>query len=161
MAVRVGIGYDIHRLMEGRTFILGGIEIPYGLGLYGHSDGDVLIHAIIDALLGAIGKGDIGEHFPDSDPRYEGVSSVIFLKKIGAHVKKAGYRIGNIDAVVIAQEPHLSGFKKQIREKIAGVLSVSVNKVGIKAKTNEGLGELGEKLAIAVYAVVALEGGKK
>jgi len=153
---RIGIGYDIHRLVEGRKLVLGGVEIPYVKGLLGHSDGDALLHAVCDALLGAIGEADIGEHFPDTDPKYHDISSVELLKIVADLVKKQDYRISNIDTVVIAQEPVLSPFKKQIQEKIAGVLKIKENCVNIKAKTNEGLGEIGQKQAIACYALATL-----
>ena len=156
MNYRIGIGYDIHRLVEGRKLVLGGVEVPYVKGLLGHSDGDALLHAVCDALLGAIGEADIGEHFPDTDPKYHDISSVELLKIVADLVKKQDYRISNIDTVVIAQEPVLSPFKKQIQEKIAGVLKIKENCVNIKAKTNEGLGEIGQKQAIACYALATL-----
>jgi len=156
MEYRTGIGYDIHRLVEGRKLFLGGIEIPYVHGLLGHSDADVLLHAICDALLGAIGEGDIGEHFPDTDPRYDGISSSELLKTVHNLVKEKAFSIVNIDTVVIAQEPKLFPFKKKMRQAIAGILNIQEESVNIKAKTNEELGEIGEKLAIAAYAVVTL-----
>lgn len=156
MNYRIGIGYDIHRLVEGRKLVLGGVEVPYVKGLLGHSDGDALLHAVCDALLGAIGEADIGEHFPDTDPKYHDISSVELLKIVADLVKKQDYKISNIDTVVIAQEPVLSPFKKQIQEKIAGVLKIKENCVNIKAKTNEGLGEIGQKQAIACYALATL-----
>lgn len=160
MSYRIGIGYDIHRLVEGRKLFIGAVEIPYLKGLLGHSDGDVLLHAICDALLGAIAEGDLGEHFPDTDPKYQGISSVELLKIVMDLVKKKGYGISNIDAVVIAQEPMLISFKKQIKERIASVLMISGESVNIKAKTNEGLGELGKKEAIASFAVTILSRGE-
>lgn len=159
MEYRVGLGYDIHRLVEARKLFLGGVEIPYFKGLLGHSDADVLLHAIADALLGAAALGDIGEHFPDTDPQYQGISSVELIKKVKSMIKEKGFVISNIDAVIIAQEPNLSPFKKKIQEAIAGVLSLAPASVGIKAKTNEGLGETGRKEAIAVYAVASLNKG--
>ncbi len=156
MEYRTGIGYDIHRLVEGRKLFLGGIEIPYVHGLLGHSDADVLLHAICDALLGAIGEGDIGEHFPDTDPRYDGISSSELLKRVHNLVKEKNLSIVNIDTVVIAQEPKLFPFKKKMQQTIAGILNIKEENVNIKAKTNEELGEIGEKLAIAAYAVVTL-----
>jgi len=156
MSYRVGIGYDIHRLVDGRKLFIGGIEIPYIQGLLGHSDADVLLHAICDALLGAIGAGDIGEHFPDSDPRYDGISSAELLKTVYGLVTKKNLLIVNIDTVVIAQEPILSPFKKQMQQAIAGILNIKEDNVNIKAKTNEGLGEIGRKEAIAAYAVVTV-----
>jgi len=157
---RIGIGYDIHRLAEERKLFLGGVEIPYLKGLLGHSDGDVLLHAVCDAFLGAIGEGDIGEHFPDTDPKYHGISSIELLTVVAQLVATKGFQIGNIDVVVIAQEPRLSPFKKQMQNRIAQVLKIKEECVNIKAKTNEGLGELGEKKAIACYAVVMLKKGE-
>ena len=156
MPHRIGIGYDIHRLVEGRKLFIGGMEIPYVKGLLGHSDGDVLLHAICDAFLGALGQGDIGELFPDSDPKYHGISSVELLKEVNALVKKKGFLVGNIDTVVIAEEPILLPFKKPIQKKIAQVLSIREENVNIKAKTNEGLDEIGEGEAIAAYAVAII-----
>lgn len=154
--MRIGIGYDIHRLIEGRRLFLGGIEIPYIKGLQGHSDADVLLHAITDALLGAVAEGDIGEHFPDTDPEYKDVSSPELLKRVYDIIKKKGYAVDNVDTVIIAQEPKLMPFKKQMQQKIAKLLNIKEESVGIKAKTNEGLGEIGRKEAIASYAVVLL-----
>ncbi|KPK97055.1 MAG: 2-C-methyl-D-erythritol 2,4-cyclodiphosphate synthase [Omnitrophica WOR_2 bacterium SM23_72] len=154
--IRVGIGYDIHRLVEGRKLILGGLEIPFIKGLQGHSDGDVLIHAVCDALLGAMGDKDIGEHFPDTDPKYHNISSVELLKSVVALVQAKNYRIGNIDTVVVAQEPTLSPFKNQIKKNLAQILGISQDEVNVKAKTNEGLGAIGRAEAIACYAVASL-----
>jgi 2-C-methyl-D-erythritol 2,4-cyclodiphosphate synthase len=156
MFYRIGIGYDIHRLAEGRKLFIGGVEIPYIKGLLGHSDGDALLHAVSDALLGALSLGDIGEHFPDTDPRYHNIASAELLKIVAGLVRKQGYQIRNLDTVVIAQEPVLSPFKKRIQKEIAGILELKEDCVNIKAKTNEGLGEIGEKKAIACYAVVML-----
>lgn len=159
MPSRVGIGYDMHRLVEALPLFIGGVEIPYIKGLLGHSDGDALLHALCDAILGALGEGDIGEHFPDTDQRYYGISSVELLKVVVELVKKKGFGVENVDAVVIAQEPVLSPFKKQMEANIAAVLGIKEESVNIKAKTNEGLGELGRKEAIAAYVVVMLGGG--
>jgi len=159
MRHKIGIGYDIHRLVEGRKLVIGGEEIPYTKGLLGHSDADVLLHAICDALLGAAGHGDIGEQFPDTDPKYRGISSVELLKKVLGLLGKDNYLIGNIDAVVIAQEPSLLPHKKEMQKRIAGVLMIGEESVSIKAKTNEGLGELGRKEAIACYCVAMLRKG--
>lgn len=156
MLTKIGIGYDIHRLVEGRKLFLGGIEIPYIKGLLGHSDGDVLLHAICDALLGALAQGDIGEHFPDSDPKYHGIASSHLLKEVMSLVKEKDFKLDNLDAVVIAQEPVLLPFKKQMRESLAGILGVKDEQISVKAKTNEGMGELGRKEAIAAYAVVLI-----
>jgi 2-C-methyl-D-erythritol 2,4-cyclodiphosphate synthase len=153
MDYKIGIGYDIHRLVEGRKLFLGGLEIPYLKGLLGHSDGDALLHSICDALLGALALGDIGEHFPDSDPQYLNISSAELLKKVADLVAHNNYQIVNIDTVIIAQEPMLLPFKKQIQEEITGILRIEEGHVNVKAKTNEGLGELGRKEAIACYAV--------
>ena len=159
MPSRVGIGYDIHRLVEARPLFIGGVEIPYIKGLLGHSDGDALLHALCDAILGALGEGDIGEHFPDTDQRYYGISSVELLKVVVELVKKKGFGVENVDAVIIAQEPVLSPFKKQMEVNIAAALGIKEESVNIKAKTNEGIGELGRKEAIAAYVVVMLGGG--
>jgi len=159
MTYRVGIGYDIHRLLEGRSLFIGGIEIPYNRGLLGHSDGDVLLHALCDALLGASCQGDIGEHFPDTDPRYHGIASEELLEEVCALTTEKGFSIQNVDAVVIAQEPILAPFKKKMQERIASILKISFETVNVKAKTNEGLGELGKKEAIAAYAAVLLSKG--
>ena len=156
MNYKIGIGYDIHRLVQGRKLFLGGIEIPYIKGLLGHSDGDALLHAICDALLGALGKGDIGEHFPDTDPKYQGISSLELLKTVDELIKREKFKIVNLDTVVIAQEPVLAPFKNQMRQNLASVLGVNIDSVNIKAKTAEGIGELGEKCAIACYAVALL-----
>jgi len=155
MSNRIGLGYDIHRLVEGRKMFLGGVEIPYIKGFLGHSDGDVLLHAITDALLGAAGLGDIGEHFPDTDPKYAGADSKTLLKSTVLLVNKS-FTINNIDSVIIAQEPILSPFKKEIRNSVALILGLDIDSVSIKAKTNEGLGEIGQKEAIAVYSVALL-----
>lgn len=153
MEYRVGIGYDIHRLTEGRKLFIGGVEIPYIKGLLGHSDADVLLHAICDALLGALAKGDIGEHFPDTDPKYHDISSRELLKHVNDLVKKEGFGIHNIDTIVIAQEPILMPFKKQMETEISKILGVPETAISVKAKTNEGLGETGRKEAIACYAI--------
>ncbi len=153
---RIGIGYDIHRLGSGRKLFIGGVEIPYIKGLVGHSDADVLLHALCDALLGAIAAGDIGEHFPDADPQYKDISSTDLLKKVANLVKDKGFRIHNLDTVVIAQEPNLSAFKSKIQQNLAQVLGVSPTQVNIKAKTNNGLGDIGAKDAIASLAVVSV-----
>lgn len=161
MDYRVGIGYDIHRLVEGRKLFLGGVEIPYIRGLLGHSDADALLHAVCDALLGAIGEPDIGERFPNTDPKYQDISSAALLEEVCGILKKKSFQIVNVDTVVIAQEPNLSPFKKQMRENIARILGLGADCVNVKAKTNEGLGETGKKEAIACYAVVVIRGGVK
>ena len=157
--MRIGLGYDIHSLALERKLFIGGIEIPYIKGLMGHSDADVLIHAICDALLGAISEGDIGEHFPDTDPKYQGISSTELLKLVLRLVNKKKYSIANIDAVIIAQEPGMAPFKKRIQENLAKILEIETDVVSIKAKTNEGMGEVGRKEAIACYAVALLKRG--
>ena len=156
---RIGIGYDIHRLVEGRKLFLGGIEIPYVKGLLGHSDADALLHAICDALLGAVSEGDIGEHFPDTDCEYDGISSLELLKRTFGLLKNKGVSVINIDAIIIAQEPNLSPFKKLMRAKISQALEMPEENISIKAKTNEGLGETGRKEAIACYAAVMINKG--
>lgn len=152
--MRIGQGYDLHRLEPGRPLILGGVKIPHDKGLAGHSDADVLAHAITDALLGALALGNIGEHFPDTDPRYKGADSLHLLKKAYLMVTEAGYRLGNVDAAIIAQEPKLNPHITDIRQALANCLDVPVNNISVKAKTNEGLGPEGRGEAISVYAVV-------
>jgi len=155
MEYRTGIGYDIHPLVEGRKLFLGGIAIPYVRGLTGHSDGDVLLHAVCDALLGAASGGDIGELFPDSDPAYAGVSSSKLLEMVAEKIKK-DFAISNIDTIVVAAEPALASFKKKIQANIARILELAEDAVSIKAKSNNGLGDTGRKEAIAAYAVATL-----
>lgn len=155
--MRIGIGYDLHRLKKGRKLILGGLEIPYPKGLFGHSDADVLLHAISDALLGAANLGDIGQHFPDTDPKYKNISSKIILDKVYQLVRKKGYKIENIDSVIIAEEPKLAPYIPQMKKNIARVLKIKPGEISIKAKTNEKLGYLGQKQAIAAYAISSLK----
>ena len=159
MKQKIGIGYDIHRLVEGRKLILGGVEIPHKKGLDGHSDADVLVHAICDALLGALGKGDIGELFPNTDPQYRNISSMILLGKVNDLVQKEGYSIVNVDAIIQAEEPKLKEYKSQMRFHIAFKLALDEEMVNIKATTQEGLGAIGEKKGIAAFASVLLEKG--
>lgn len=156
MKQRIGIGYDIHRLAKGRKLILGGVEIPYERGLEGHSDADVLLHAVCDAILGALGKGDIGEHFPNTDQQFKDISSLILLKRVSALVSEEGYTIGNIDCVIQAEEPNLKEYKEQMRHSIAGTLAIDESAVNIKATTQEQLGSLGNKEGIAAFASVLL-----
>ena len=151
--MRIGYGYDVHRLVEGRRLILGGVEIPWDRGLLGHSDADVLTHAVMDALLGAASLGDIGLHFPDRDPAYRGISSLILLGRVGALLAERGYSVCNIDATVIAEEPKLRPYIDKMREKIADALGIAVDLVSVKATTEEGLGFTGERLGIAAHAV--------
>ena len=155
--MRIGHGYDVHKLTEGRKLILGGIEVPYEKGLLGHSDADVLTHALMDALLGAAALGDIGKLFPDNDPDYAGADSVELLKKVCAVVAKAGYRVGNVDCTVIAQRPKLAPYIPAMREKLAKAMGVDVSRVSVKATTEEHLGFTGEGLGIAAHSVALLE----
>jgi len=155
--MRIGTGYDVHRLVEGRRLFLGGVEVPFDKGLLGHSDGDVLIHAICDAILGAISEGDIGVHFPDSDESIRGIESVRILTHVRELVKKKGYRINNIDAVIIAEEPKISPYREKIITRLAEILEIERTSVSIKGKTTEGLGFTGRKEGIAAQAVALLE----
>ena len=155
--MRVGMGYDVHRLVEGRKLILGGVEIPYEKGLLGHSDADVLLHAIMDALLGAAALGDIGQHFPDTDPAYKGASSIELLKKVGELLEENCYYISNIDATVIAQRPKLAGYREQMRTNIAEALHLELDQVNIKATTEEGLGFTGTGEGISSQAVCLID----
>ncbi len=154
--MKVGIGYDIHELKKGRKLVLGGVHIPHESGLAGHSDGDVLLHAIVDAVLGASGSGDIGEYFKDTDPRWKGVSSTLFAKKTLALLKGKKLSIRNIDTVLVAQRPKLEGHKKDIRLSVSRIFGLETKDVNVKAKTNEGFGAIGEGKAIAAMAVVSL-----
>ena len=158
--MRIGHGYDVHRLTEGRKLILGGVEIPYEKGLLGHSDADVLTHAVMDALLGAAGLGDIGRHFPDNDDRFLGADSLLLLKEVCRLLSVKGYRIGNVDVTVIAQRPKLMQFIPEMRRNLAGVMNVDEDAVNVKATTEEKLGFTGEGLGIAAHAV-ALIGGRE
>ncbi|MDQ8045619.1 MAG: 2-C-methyl-D-erythritol 2,4-cyclodiphosphate synthase [Solirubrobacteraceae bacterium] len=155
---RVGIGWDSHRLVEGRPFILGGIEIDSPLGLDGHSDADVLAHAITDAILGAAGLGDIGEHFPDTDQAFKGADSIELLRTALAHVADLGWTIDNVDSTVVAERPKLGPSKRAIQERLAEVLGVPVHAVGVKASTGEGLGFVGRGEGVAALAVAQLKG---
>jgi 2-C-methyl-D-erythritol 2,4-cyclodiphosphate synthase len=155
--MRVGIGYDVHRLVNGRKLFLGGIEIPYRKGLLGHSDGDVLLHAICDALLGAISEGDIGAHFPDSDESTRGIESNRILSFVAGLVRDKGFEVKNVDAVLVAEEPKILPYRKAICENIASVLGIDADRIGLKGKTTEGLGFTGRKEGMAVYAVALVE----
>lgn len=157
MSYRTGIGYDVHRFVYGRKLVLGGIEIPHSRGLEGHSDADVVLHAVCDALLGAVGQGDIGEHFPPSDPKYKGISSTVLLNQVCALVSKAGYQPVNVDVVVLAEEPHLKEYKAKMRQHIAAEIGIRLDAVNIKATTNEGMGFVGNREGIAAYASVLVE----
>lgn len=154
--MRIGQGYDVHKLVEGRDLILGGVTVPYEKGLLGHSDADVLVHAVMDALLGAAALGDIGQHFPDTDPKYKGISSIALLKEVGALLEKEGYIIENIDATIIAQRPKLAAYRPQMAKNIAEVLHLEVNQVSVKATTEEGLGFTGSGEGISSQAITLL-----
>ena len=154
--MRIGTGYDVHRLTENRKLILGGVDIPYEKGLLGHSDADVLIHAIMDAILGAAALGDIGKHFPDSDERYKDISSIVLLKEVSKLITQAGFRIENIDSTIIAQKPKLASFIPEMKKNIAQALGLDDSRVNVKATTEEGLGFTGEGLGIAAQAVCLL-----
>ncbi len=154
--MRIGMGYDVHKLVEGRSLIIGGVEIPYELGLLGHSDADVLLHAISDALLGAAAMGDIGKHFPDTDPAYKGISSLILLEKVGALLEENMFLIENIDATIIAQAPKMRPHIDTMRQNIADALKIDISQVNVKATTEEGLGFTGEGLGISSQAICIL-----
>lgn len=155
--IRIGHGYDVHRLTEGRKLILGGVEIPFEKGLLGHSDADVLVHAVMDSLLGAAGMGDIGLHFPDTDAAYSGADSLMLLDRVREKLAEAGYSIGNIDATILCQRPKLRPFIDTMRENIASVLGMNAELVNVKATTEEHLGFTGEGLGIAAHAVCIIE----
>ncbi|MGA2362049.1 MAG: 2-C-methyl-D-erythritol 2,4-cyclodiphosphate synthase [Candidatus Aminicenantales bacterium] len=154
---KIGFGYDIHPLVAGRKLVLGGLEIPFPRGLSGHSDGDALVHAVADALLGALGEGDIGRLFPDTDPRTEGVSSLLLLADVMARLKPGGWRVVNVDAVVVAEEPKISPHVPAMKNVLCPVLGIEQTGLGIKGKTNEGVGPVGEGRAIACWAVALIE----
>jgi 2-C-methyl-D-erythritol 2,4-cyclodiphosphate synthase len=154
--VKIGFGYDAHRLIAGRSLILGGVQIPCEVGLEGHSDADVLVHSLMDAILGALGKGDIGMHFPDNDPAYKGIDSMLLLKKVMDLMKQEGYVINNADNTVVAQRPKLSPFRETMTERLSEVLEVSRDRLNIKATTTEGMGFCGRGEGIAAYSVVSL-----
>lgn len=155
--MRVGMGYDVHKLVEGRVLILGGVSIPYEKGLLGHSDADVLLHAIMDSLLGAAALGDIGKHFPDTDARYKGISSIRLLEHVGTLLDEHGYIIENIDATIIAQRPKMRPYIEQMRQNIAETLKISPEQVNVKATTEEGLGFTGRGEGISSQAICLLE----
>ena len=154
--MRIGQGYDVHRLVEGRKLIIGGVDIPYEKGRLGHSDADVLLHAVMDALLGAAALGDIGQHFPDSDERYKGISSIALLKEVGKILQENGYMIENIDSTVIAQRPKLLPYRPQMAENIAAALGIEKEQVSVKATTEEGLGFTGTGEGISAQAIALL-----
>lgn len=154
--MRIGYGYDVHRLVPGRPLVLGGVEIPYELGLAGHSDADVLLHAIADAVLGAAGLGDIGEHFPDTDPAWAGADSRLLLRRVARLASGAGWRVVNVDATLLAERPRIAPYREEMRRRVAGALGIEPIQVGIKATTNEGLGFVGRGEGMAAHAVALL-----
>jgi 2-C-methyl-D-erythritol 2,4-cyclodiphosphate synthase len=158
--VRIGIGYDVHPLMPGRKLILGGTEIPFFKGLEGWSDADALTHAIMDALLGAAALGDIGQHFPSGEPEYEGISSIVLLEQIVEKLEERGYKVVNIDATVVAEEPRLREYIDEMRHNLSHVLGIDMDRVSVKASTNNGVGDIGRGEGIAAIAVAMIEEGK-
>ncbi len=156
MNIRIGNGYDIHQLVADRPLILGGVKIPHTLGLLGHSDADVLTHAIMDALLGALGLGDIGHYFPPSDPKWQGANSMILLQQVAEIIQSQGWKIGNIDSTIVAEQPKIKPHLKSMRSAIAKTLEIEIDQISIKATTNEKLGPVGREEGICAYAVVLL-----
>lgn len=154
--MRIGLGYDVHKLVSDRKLILGGVEIPYEYGLLGHSDADVLLHAIMDSLLGASALGDIGKHFPDTDPKYKGISSIALLKEVGTLLYENGYKISNIDSTIIAQKPKMAPHIPLMRKNIANALNIDIDQINVKATTEEGLGFTGEGLGISSQSICLL-----
>lgn len=159
MKIKAGLGYDLHRLIPGRPLIIGGVRIPSEVGCQAHSDGDVLVHSLIDALLGARGEGDIGQLFPDSDPAYKDISSLELLRRVMTEVREAGFRVVNTDSVLILEKPRLAAYMKSMKDNLSPLLKLDPARIGLKAKTSEGLGEIGSGRAIACWTVVLLEGG--
>jgi 2-C-methyl-D-erythritol 2,4-cyclodiphosphate synthase len=155
--MKIGFGYDSHRLVAGRRLVLGGMEIPHEKGLLGHSDADVLVHAVCDAIIGALGLGDIGRHFPDNDPEYKDISSMTLLKRVGVLAVEHGFQVNNIDATIVMERPKLAAYLPVMAQNIADVLSISGDGVNVKAKTNEGMGLTGEGEGAAAFAVVLIE----
>ena len=155
--MRIGIGYDIHRLVEGRELVLGGVRIPHDQGLLGHSDADALIHAVMDAILGALALGDIGKHFPDTDPAYRGISSLTLLEHVCRLMEQQGYRLGNLDAIIFAERPKMAPHRESMRQLLAQALKADLGAISVKAGTNEGCDAVGRGEAIACQAVVLLE----
>ena len=155
--IRIGHGYDVHRMIEGRKLILGGACIPYEKGLQGHSDADVLVHAIMDSMLGALALGDIGKHFPDTSPEYEGADSIFLLKKVSEIISGKGYKVGNIDSTIICQSPKLAPYIEQMRKNIASALCCDISQISVTATTEEGLGVTGSGEGIAAHAVCLLQ----
>ncbi|MCR6543927.1 2-C-methyl-D-erythritol 2,4-cyclodiphosphate synthase [Dehalobacterium formicoaceticum] len=154
--MRIGCGYDVHALVPGRKLILGGVEIPYPSGLLGHSDADVALHAVMDALLGAAALGDIGKHFPDTDPKYQGVSSMVLLKEVQSLLQQKGFRVNNLDVVIVAERPKLAPYIETMCQNIAGVLDIERDRVNVKATTTEGLGFTGREEGLAAQAVAMI-----
>ncbi len=155
--MRIGFGYDVHRLVEGRKLMIGGVEVPSPRGLQGHSDADVLLHAVCDSLLGALGEGDIGRHFPDSDPQFQDISSLHLLQKVAEKIAEHGFLVENVDSTVVAEQPRISPYIPLMAEKIASTLGVPIRRVNIKATTSEGLGFVGEGKGMAAFAVALLQ----
>ncbi len=155
--MRIGIGYDVHRLVKGRILILGGIEIPFAKGLLGHSDADVLIHAVCDALLGAAGSGDIGQHFPDTDPEFQGISSLELLQRVHKIIQAKGFSVVNVDTTILAEMPKLQPYLEAMQKKIAGILGIAQAGINIKATTTEGLGVIGKGEGIAALSVALID----
>lgn len=155
--LRIGNGYDVHKLVEGRKLILGGIEIPHTKGVLGHSDGDVLIHAIMDAMLGALALGDIGQHFPDTDMKYENIDSTILLTRVKELIEERGYRVINLDSIVVLQKPKIKPYIEAMRKRVAEVLDIDVEQISVKATTEEKLGFTGDETGVKSYCVVLLE----
>lgn len=155
--LRIGNGYDVHKLVEGRKLILGGIEIPHAKGVLGHSDGDVLIHAIMDAMLGALALGDIGQHFPDTDMKYENIDSTILLTRVKELIAERGYKIINLDSIIVLQKPKVKPYIEDMRKRVAEVLEIDIEQVSIKATTEEKLGFTGDESGVKSYCVVLLE----
>ncbi len=157
---RIGFGYDAHRFVEGRPLILGGVEISHTLGLDGHSDADVLAHAVIDATIGALGMGDIGKHFPDTDPAYKGANSLSMLRKVAEWMKRDGFGVNNLDVTIVAESPKMAPYLPTMRERLAEALDASLDQINIKATTTEGMGFSGRQEGIAAYAVISLAGNE-
>jgi 2-C-methyl-D-erythritol 2,4-cyclodiphosphate synthase len=155
---RIGFGYDVHRLVEGRDLILGGVRIPHRLGLMGHSDADVLTHAVMDAILGALGKGDIGRYFPDTDPAYRGADSLLLLEQVVAWMRQDGFVVNNLDTTLVAERPRISSHVPAMKERLSSILEIPADRVSIKATTCEGMGFCGREEGMVAYAVVSLEG---
>jgi len=159
--MKVGIGYDVHQLEEGCKLIIGGVEIPSAKGLRGHSDADVLTHSLMDAILGALGKGDIGQHFPDSDNKYKDISSLILLKEVYRYLQEGNYIIGNLDLIIMAEKPKMAPYHQEIKDNFSRILNISKDKINIKATTTERLGFIGREEGIAAQAIVLIKEGEE